>query len=256
MGLSAFNRARRSRKEVEKFEAKRFEEDNKNRWEGNRLRNPVHDQERVAKDQERSRKLELQASAEIGKKTEEGIKMAEAGGLPDLPLRQDHAAEIAGRNLSGVQTPVPPTERLDERVPASTANEQIVENMSVESKGPSKAKMEAVRKEFLTDPEREAEAQAKRAKDPTPNAAPLDHDADGKNGGAVTDEQVAAAKSGTQSVEAAKTADTKSPAEQQKQADKTAEASRTSNKTEALPAAGKSAGAGKEASSSTSTTKK
>lgn len=168
MGLASFNRARRSRLEVEKFEAERFKKDNAARWGAHH--GVDTDRKQEAKDLEKSRKLEHAASEEIGEKAEEGIRMGEKeGGIADLPLRQDHAAEIAGRTLENNQEPKDPVERVMERIPSGTATEELVEHTQVDQPGPTTALLDAVAKENTPASERD----------------PLDHDGDGKKGGSV-----------------------------------------------------------------------
>jgi hypothetical protein len=67
----------------------------------------------------------------------------------DEPLRRDHAAEIAGRNLEGVQTPKDPVERVRERIPQhETENEKLVPHMQVNQPGPDLEQLNAARREI------------------------------------------------------------------------------------------------------------
>lgn len=217
MGLSAFNRARRSRLEVERLESERFDKDNAARWAA--IRAQDKDNLTDEKTLEKIRKAEHEASQEIGRKTEEGIEMGEKGGVQDLPLRQDHAAEIVGRSVEDAQeTSKTAVERLEARIPTSgtTANEALVEHTQVDKESPSAELVEAARLEVIPQAEREAakaEAEAVAERD---------------------------------SAEERKTA-----------AEGTAEREAAKAKTEAeLPAAGKSAGVGKEPASSSASDKK
>jgi hypothetical protein len=141
MGLSSFNRMRREKAEVEKMEAERFKA-----W------NAQHNASRIDRDNlqkemlehtEDLAKAEAEAAERIGEKNREGIKRGD-----DLPLRKDHAAEIAGRNLEGVDEPIDPVERIERRIPQhETANEQLVEHMGVETEGPSAELVQAAAEE-------------------------------------------------------------------------------------------------------------
>jgi hypothetical protein len=143
MGLSSFNRMRRSKVEVDKAEAERFK-----KW------NETHNATRQARDEtsgragndrkEEIRQLEAEANKAIGEKVIAGMESA----VIDEPLRKDHAAEIAGRNLEGVQTPKDPVERVEERIPQhETANEQLVPHMQVNMPGPDLEQLNAAREE-------------------------------------------------------------------------------------------------------------
>ena len=164
MGLSSFNRMRRERKAVEMIEAERSEANLKFLHGRSKERQEVHAQnkERV----EEIREAETKASERIRVKAllgqgidpETGEQLAkmedvEGGGARtaftiDEPLRKDHAAEMAGRNLQGVQEAKSPTQRLDERIPdGGTAAEELVPHLSVERDGPTAEMVEAARKE-------------------------------------------------------------------------------------------------------------
>lgn len=208
MGLSSFNRARRSRLDVERLEAERFDKDNKARWAATR----AQDKDNVTDEKilEKISKAEHEASLEIGRKNEEGIRLGEEGGVQDLPLRQDHAAEIVGRSVEDAQSSSKTTvERLEARIPTggATANEKLVEHTQVDKDGPTAELVEAARLETIPQAEREA-AQTE-----------------------VTDQKTVADATAAREAEKAKT-----------------EAE--------LPAAGTSAGAGKEASTSSAADKK
>lgn len=157
MGLSSFNRARRARLEVERLETERFMEDNKRRQAAIRAQDKDNliDEKTI----EKIRKAELDAAQEIGRKTEEGIALGEKGGVRDLPLRQDHAAEIVGRSVEDPQSSTKtPIEHLEARIPTdgTTANEKLVEHTQVDKDGPSAELVEAARLESLPPEEREA----------------------------------------------------------------------------------------------------
>lgn len=142
MGLSSFNRMRREKAPVETIEAERFKLDNEARQNRRLDRDAVHEQN--AERNEEAMEAELAAAQRIGEKVEEGMKP----GVLDEPLRRDHAAEIAGRNIEGVQTPKDPVDRVSERTPqAGTANEKLVPHTPVERKGPTKAQNDAAAKE-------------------------------------------------------------------------------------------------------------
>ena len=80
----------------------------------------------------------------MGKKVEEGRN----SDVIDEPLRRDHAAEIAGRNLEGVQEPTDPAAHVAERIPAEkTANEKLVPLTGAESDGPTAEQVHAAAKE-------------------------------------------------------------------------------------------------------------
>lgn len=142
MGLSSFNRMRRERAAVEKIEAERFKIDND-------ARNAARlDKEKARSDAsdllEKAEAAEIAATEAIGEKNRQGQESE----VDDLPLRKDHAAEIAGRNVEGAQEPKDPVERVDERIPqGETANEKLVEHMSVAGEGPTPELLEAAQKE-------------------------------------------------------------------------------------------------------------
>jgi hypothetical protein len=142
MGLSSFNRMRRERAAVEKIEAERFKIDNE-------ARNAARlDKEKARSDAtdllEKAEAAEIAATEAIAEKNRRG----QQPGADDLPLRKDHAAEIAGRNIEGAQKPKDPVDRIDERIPqGETANEKLVEHMSVAGEGPSPELLEAAQKE-------------------------------------------------------------------------------------------------------------
>lgn len=135
MGLASFNRARRERAAVEELEAARFKEWN----ERHNAARAVTDRMRGATegDQEAVRDEELAAAQRIGEKAREGIRMGEEGGIIDLPLRRDHAAEIAGRTLENNQEPKDPVARVRERLAEGSATEQMVEHTQVDRPGPT-----------------------------------------------------------------------------------------------------------------------
>ncbi|MGU3496356.1 hypothetical protein ACLBXM_20130 [Xanthobacteraceae bacterium A53D] len=148
MGLSSFNRMRRELAAVEKIEAERFKLDNEARHAARAERDEAREAgQDLAAQAERA---EAEAVQAIGAKNEAGMETA----VPDLPLRQDHAAEIAGRNLDDVQEPKDPVERIDERIPqGETANEKLVEHMSASQPGPSAELVEAAQREAGALPE-------------------------------------------------------------------------------------------------------
>ena len=198
MGLSAFNRARRSRLDVERLETERAMRDNANRQAA--IRSQDKDNEADEKMLEKIRKAEIAASEEIGRKTEEGIKLGEEGGVQDLLLRQDHAAEIVGRSVEDAQTSTKtPLERLEARIPTSgtTANEALVEHTQVDKPGPSAELVEAARLETIPQEEREAAektvadqtAEREAAKDKTESELP----ATGQSAGAGTEASTSSA---------------------------------------------------------------
>jgi hypothetical protein len=154
MGMSAFARARREMSAVEKVEAERF----KAVKDAGGIR--AQDDVRAEAD-----KL-LPAAAEA---QEQALKnIGEKALAPnDEALRNDHAAEIAGRNIEGVHLPKDPVERVTERVPSATQNEKLVPLTSVDSEGPSPALLKAVAKETGTEG---IEDQARTVPDADPNA--------------------------------------------------------------------------------------
>lgn len=185
MGMSFFNRMRRERKPVEMIEAERSEQNLKFLHGRSIDRQRVHaeNKERV----EEIREAEVEASERIRVKAligqgidpdtgEQREKMEDVEGLGartaftiDEPLRKDHAAEIAGRNLQGVQEIKSPMQRLDERIPSGeTAAEALVPHLSVERDGPTAEMVEAARLE------REDPAYA-------PGGTAPDRNADGKS---------------------------------------------------------------------------
>jgi hypothetical protein len=148
MGLASFNRMRRERKPVERLEAERFAEWNKRHNERRLDRDNTHVELNEDEIQETIREEESAAMGRIGDKVIAGIKEGEKkNGVIDKFLREDHAAEIAGRNLVDVDQPKDPVARVDERVPDNTANEKLVAHTSVNRKGPSKAMVEAAQRE-------------------------------------------------------------------------------------------------------------
>jgi hypothetical protein len=138
MGLSSFNRMRRERAKVEKIEAERFKADNEARHAARKMRDGVKGDAEL---REKAAQAEHEAVEAIGEKNRAGLE------TNDLPLRQDHAAEIAGRNINGVQEPKDPVARIDERIPDNTPNEKLVEHMSAEDEGPAPALVEAAQEE-------------------------------------------------------------------------------------------------------------
>lgn len=142
MGMSAFNRMRRERSSVEKVEAQRFKNWNEQRHAARDAREKMTaGNDKLA---EKASKEEVRAVDAIGVKARIAI---ESDGKKD-PLRMDHAAEIAGRNLYDVDQPKDPVARIDERVPQHvTANEKLTEHTSVEGKGPTSKMVEAAQRE-------------------------------------------------------------------------------------------------------------
>lgn len=140
MGLSSFNRMRRERNEVEKLEAERFKIANEARHAARKARDEAREQtDAMIPD---VRRAEAEAVERIGEKNVAGLTSN------DLPMRKDHAAEIAGRNLEDVQAPKDPVERREERVPSGgTANEELVEHMVVDQPGPSPEMVEEAQEE-------------------------------------------------------------------------------------------------------------
>lgn len=155
MGLSSFNRMRRSRLEVEELETERFKKDNAARWAAHHSKSKMR--KNTEKEVEKIEKAELKAMEAVGRKVEQGIKEGEEG-TPDLPLRKDHAAEIVGRTLQHDPQgkPLDPIDRLHERVPPGhTANEDIAGKMYVDVEGPTREEVMAVEDEMHTPEERE-----------------------------------------------------------------------------------------------------
>lgn len=149
MGLSSFNRMRREKAQVETIEAERFKVANEARQRS--ALGQVDTFNENAERNEESFKAEMAAVERIGEKVEEGMKP----GVLDEPLRRDHAAEIAGRNIEGVQEPKDPVERIAERIPQDgTANEELVPHTPVENEGPTAEQVEAAAVEVgaLPDP--------------------------------------------------------------------------------------------------------
>ena len=143
MGLAAFNRMRRERAQVEKHEAERFV-----RWRDERnarLRQNAGTTRETEREQLEIWREEQAAMQRVGAKVRLGMEMvAEGHPVTDEPLRRDHAAEIAGRNLQDVDKPKDPRERYDERVPPETTfNEELVPHMSVEHEGPTAEQVRA-----------------------------------------------------------------------------------------------------------------
>lgn len=153
MGLSSFNRMRRERAPVEKMEAERFI-----RWRDERNAG-LRREDRAEREREQYEiwQAEQAAMRRIGAKVEVGMEMARQGHpVVDEPLRRDHAAEIAGRNLHDVDQPKDPVQRIEERVPeGETANEQLVPHMSVEVVGPTAEQVRAAEVETGVAPEDE-----------------------------------------------------------------------------------------------------
>lgn len=142
MGLSSFNRMRREKSHVEVIEAERFKIDN----EARNQRRVDRDEAKEKTDalQEKAAKAEAEAVAAIGEKNLAGMETK----VIDQPLRQDHAAEIAGRNLFGVQEPKDPVARVHERIPLEkTANEVLVDHTQVDGAGPTAKMIAAAEKE-------------------------------------------------------------------------------------------------------------
>jgi hypothetical protein len=247
MGLSGFNRARRSRLEVEKFEAERFEKDNAARWAAHHA---LDDNDKQAeKDLAKSRKLEDEASALIGEKVVAGIEKADNGGIIDEDLRRDHAAEIAGRTLENNQEPKGAVERLEERIPTGTANEELVPHTQVDQEGPSPELMKAATLENTPESDKESVARQIDADNKAAKDAKDTLDAEIAATQAKADAKAAA--------EAAPPADQSVGEEVQVPADKAAARDSAKAEEEAkLPAAGSSAGAGTETSGSSAVTAK
>lgn len=146
MGLSSFNRMRRERNPVEKIEAERFKNWNEAH---HKSRDTQSDATEVNdKLNAKAAKAEQSAVKAIGEKVEAGLTSGDKkGGVIDQPLREDHAAEIAGRNIEGVQEPKDPVARRDERIPDGTANEKLVPHTQVDRPGPTAAMVEAAQVE-------------------------------------------------------------------------------------------------------------
>lgn len=148
MGLSGFNRMRRERNQVETIEAERF-----------KIANEARNAARLARDAAREETdAMLPAAAEAEQAAREAIGEKNVAGLKtdDLPLRKDHAAEIAGRNVEEVQAPKDPVQARLDRVPEGTVNEQLVEHLSVDQPGPSPELVEAAAKEVGAIPNEDA----------------------------------------------------------------------------------------------------
>lgn len=243
MGLAGFNRSRRSRVAVEQAEAKRFKEDNAARWAA------IHGQDKKLKDidaeAEAIRKLESKASDKIGAKAEAGLETDVA----DLPLRQDHAAEIAGRTIEDPQgKPVDPVQRVADRIPSGTATEKLVEHMQVDQKGPTKAMVDAAVEEQTPVSERELLKSG--------DAPKADNTAKGKAEEAAAPEGEANAdetETEAEDADATKTEETDKTAGQTAAEAKTKAAAEKAAVETKLPAAGQSAGAGTEAPTSSAT---
>lgn len=254
MGLAGFNRSRRSRLPVEEHEAERFKKDNAARWAAHHGTDTNRKQEE--KDLDKGRALEAAAVAEIGEKAEAGIEQGERrGGIDDLFLRQDHAAEIAGRTLENNQEPKDPVERLRERIPTGTANEEMVKHTQVDQPGPSAKLVEAVILESTPEADRESVKSALKA---DAKVAAAEHEK-------VLEEKERRLAGEAEVAEVAETAETEEgagsttePKSDESEADdelltaaqKEAKLkSATAAKEAKLPAAGKSAGAGSEPAS-------
>lgn len=154
MGLSSFNRMRRERAPVNIMEAERSRLDNEARNARRNDRVAVHDRNKQRV--EEIRQEDAAANERIGEKVRKGMQTA----IIDEPLRKDHAAEIAGRHLEGVQEPKDPVDRVRERIPQhETANEKLVENMSAELPGPDLAAVAAAREEAGAAPLPETRAE-------------------------------------------------------------------------------------------------
>lgn len=149
MGLASFNRMRRQRNEVEKIEAERFKLSNEARQAGRQAQDMAHRENRDRV--EEVREAETAAVEAIGEKNREGMETA----IIDLPLREDHAAEIAGRNMPDMQSsdPIDPVELRNIRVPEDTANEKLASQMQVDTDGPSKELVNAAAKEVGSLPD-------------------------------------------------------------------------------------------------------
>jgi hypothetical protein len=160
MGLAGFNRMRRSRLPVEELETERFKKDNAARWARKRGQDDSNKQDPKVLD--KIAEAETAAAEEIGRKVEEGIKMGEEGGVADLPLRRDHAAEIAGRTpQTDPREPMDPMDRLHERIPPKeTANEKLAEHMSVNQPGPTIEQVKAAAVEMAPPNEKKSAAAA------------------------------------------------------------------------------------------------
>lgn len=160
MGLSSFNRQRRLKADVAKKEAERFEA-----WNEARHAARDHLTGHKADDhtaQLEARQLEADAVKAIGEANREGLDNG------DLPMRKEHAAEIAGRTVidpQGEDAPSP-TEKVDLRLPHGTANEELVEHTDVRKDGPSAELVEAAQKEAGVLPDEER-AERERASDQT-----------------------------------------------------------------------------------------
>lgn len=158
MGLASFNRMRRERAKVEKMEAQRFQRSHEARWGAFRARDDAHSEVNSEEIHDDLWEAEVKASERIGDKVragmkihdalrEEGFRLQRGEDIPaedrvqdviDGPLRRDHAAEIAGRNLKDVSQPKTELERIDERIPQhKTANEELVNHTAASSPGPT-----------------------------------------------------------------------------------------------------------------------
>lgn len=164
MGLSSFNRMRREKSHVEAIEAARFKIDNQARNQRRLDRDEA--KEKTDALQEKAAEAEAAVVEAIGEKNLAGLETK----VIDQPLRQDHAAEIAGRNLFDVQEPKDPLERVHERIQLEkTANEVLVERTQVEGPGPTPKMVAAAEKEAgvskdVPDPAPAEEAVAPKGK--------------------------------------------------------------------------------------------
>lgn len=142
MGLSSFNRMRRERNPVEKIEAERFKNWNEAHHKGRDVQADAT--EANDKLNAKAAKAEQEAVKAIGAKVEAGLTSGDKkGGVIDQPLREDHAAEIAGRNIEDVQEPKDPVARREERIPDGTANEELVPHTQVDRPGPTAEMVDA-----------------------------------------------------------------------------------------------------------------
>jgi hypothetical protein len=142
MGLASFNRMRRERAKGEMLEAELFKVHHAARNKARVERVNAHRENKARV--EEIRQEDRAASERIGEKVRRGLETR----ITDEPMRKDHAAEIAGRNLHGVGLPKDPVQRIEERIPqGTTANEKLVENMSAELPGPDPAAVDAARRE-------------------------------------------------------------------------------------------------------------
>ena len=148
MGLSAFSRARVSNLPVLELEAARFDKWNKAQNDSRQALDRLQNGEEFDAAVEEVREADGEAVIAIGEKVVAGMEADEAE--RDMPLREDHLADMVGRrHVEEPQgEPKSTLERLHDRIPTeTTASKVVLHKLVVDGEGPTKEEMDAAYEE-------------------------------------------------------------------------------------------------------------